>query len=388
MFLECEYIGKCASCTLGEYSYETQLEIKIQEPINYFNNILQTTQDNTSKVFKSDTRHFRLRAKFRIYHHKDSGDISYAMSDYDKKVLPIKQCLIVSKPIHKLMSKVIVLLNDDSNMVLKKKLFEINFISDDKGVLITLLYHKVLDETYNIKSLNMSKMLNKLGIGNIRIIGRYAKNKVISQSDEVFVSLSVEDKQIEYIYKDDSFMQPNTKTNKQMLGWIRSQLKDIKDIESKTLIELYCGVGNFSLALSDMFKQVLASEISKKFIVLAQQNAKNNDIKNIEFLRMSAKDFSDAKNGVREFRRCSHIQLDNYPIDCMLIDPPRAGLDEVSLTFVQKANLLIYISCNFDSLVDNLKVLLKTHKLIDYALFDQFAYTKHLEVGVLLQKLD
>jgi tRNA (uracil-5-)-methyltransferase len=394
-FLQCEYINKCASCVLGKHSYDEQLQIKTKKPLEYFTNILKDTSANIEKkLFKSDINHFRLRAKFRIYHYKEninsnkSGDISYAMNDYNKKILPIKKCSIVSKPIHILMSEIINLLNADN--ILKQKLFEINFISDDNGVLITLLYHKILGDEYKNKALNLSKVLNKLNLGDIRIIGRYAKNKIISKSDKVFLSLKLSQKsreKINYIYSDDSFIQPNKKINEQMLFWIRQKVSNISQVKTKTLIELYCGAGNFSLGLSDIFKQTLSSEISKKFISLAQNNAINNNILNVEFLRMSAKDFSDAKNKIREFRRCSHINLDNYPLDCMLVDPPRAGLDDVSLNFVKKADSIIYISCNFETMRFNLQTLLKTHKLIDYALFDQFAYTEHLEVGVMLQKI-
>jgi len=401
--LGCKYIGKCASCTLANGSYQEQLEQKTKKPIEYFESILQnqnsqntnTPKEHTkAQIFKSATKHFRLRAKFRIYHYKEDAppykkdDISYAMSDYDNRILPINECLIVTSQIHKLMPKIIVELNSDST--LKHKLFEINFISDDKGILVTLLYHKSLDENYRQKALGLSHKLSTFGLGEVRIIGRYAKHKILTTSDEVYLSLTINsDKQgktIKYIYNDDSFIQPNQQINNKMINWIREQVSKIENVKNKTLIELYCGAGNFSLALSDIFKQVLSSEISKKFIALAQINADKNNIKNVSFLRMSAKDFSDSKNKVREFRRCEHINLDDYPLDCVLVDPPRAGLDEISVSFVQQAEYIVYISCNFDTLLDNLKVLLKTHKLVNYALFDQFAYTSHLELGIILQK--
>ncbi len=398
--LECKYIGKCASCTLANYSYLEQLELKTKSKIEYFNSIFAKQNsdiiNNNPQIFKSATKHFRLRAKFRIYHYKEDtppykkDDISYAMSDYDKKILPINECLIVTSQIHKLMNKIIIELNSDST--LKQKLFEINFISDDKGILVTLLYHKILDENYRQKALGLSHKLSTFALGEVRIIGRYAKHKILTTTDEVYLSLKINNnkpkhnKTINYIYNDDSFIQPNQQINNQMINWIRDQVSKLENVKNKTLIELYCGAGNFSLALSDIFKQVLSSEISKKFIALAQINADINNIKNVSFLRMSAKDFSDSKNKVREFRRCAHINLDDYPLDCVLVDPPRAGLDDVSIAFVQQAEYIVYISCNFDTLVNNLEILFKTHNLINYALFDQFAYTSHLELGVILQK--
>jgi len=62
-------------------------------------------------------------------------------------------------------------------------------------------------------------------------------------------------------------------------------------------------------------------------------------------------------------------------------------LDPDSCELVSRFNKIIYISCNPHTLADNLKLLVKTHKIEKFALFDQFPYTDHVETGVILTKI-
>ncbi len=68
------------------------------------------------------------------------------------------------------------------------------------------------------------------------------------------------------------------------------------------------------------------------------------------------------------------------------VDPPRAGLDPQTLELAQSFDSIVYISCNPQTLHDNLRTLIKTHRLVRFAAFDQFPYTHHLESGVYLER--
>jgi len=68
----------------------------------------------------------------------------------------------------------------------------------------------------------------------------------------------------------------------------------------------------------------------------------------------------------------------------IFVDPPRSGMDEDSCKFSSRHKHILYISCNPESLVRDLEILSKTHETVDMALFDQFPYTHHVEMGVFL----
>ena len=68
------------------------------------------------------------------------------------------------------------------------------------------------------------------------------------------------------------------------------------------------------------------------------------------------------------------------------MDPPRAGLDPATTALVSGFDNILYISCNPQTLVANLHEISLTHRVTDLAMFDQFPYTHHMEMGVLLQR--
>ena len=78
--------------------------------------------------------------------------------------------------------------------------------------------------------------------------------------------------------------------------------------------------------------------------------------------------------------------LADYQFDTLLVDPPRAGLDAATLGLASSFKRVLYISCNPETLSDNLATLSSTHNIESLAFFDQFPYTHHLESGVVLSK--
>jgi 16S rRNA G966 N2-methylase RsmD len=152
------------------------------------------------------------------------------------------------------------------------------------------------------------------------------------------------------------------------------------------LLELYCGNGNFSLALARNFDRVLATEIAKPSVAAAQYNIAANHIDNVQIIRMAAEEFTQAMNGVREFNRLQGIDLKSYQCETIFVDPPRSGLDSETEKMVQAYPRILYISCNPETLCQNLETLSQTHNVTRLALFDQFPYTHHMECGVLLTR--
>ncbi|WP_072682358.1 tRNA (uridine(54)-C5)-methyltransferase TrmA [Arcobacter sp. LA11] len=373
--MNCEYFGKCASCTLHEMNYEEQLNYKLEREKNRFSNFTDIEFD----IIKSEEQNFRNRAEFRIWKNFDENDnpiISYAMNDYDKKALEIDSCEIVTSHIKEIMP--VLLEKLQNNLILKERLFAIEFLnSTTNDMLVTLIYHRKLEDNWNIEA---SKIQEEL---NIKIIGRSRKQKVILENDYIDEILEINDNPFYFRYKEGGFTQPNSNVNIKMIEWV---LNNIEKTDND-LCELYCGGGNFTIPLSKKFNKVLATEISKTSINSAKTNCELNNIKNIDFIRMSAEEFVEALQEKREFKRLKDIDLKSYSFDSIFVDPPRAGLDNTTRSLVKKYKNIIYISCNPETLHRDLEELTKTHKITNFAIFDQFAYTNHIECGVILNKV-
>ncbi len=155
---------------------------------------------------------------------------------------------------------------------------------------------------------------------------------------------------------------------------------------ARDMLELYCGHGNFTIPLAAKFNRVLASEISKSSIANARINCELNGVCNAQFVRLSADELMSAFARRREFERLKGIDIFSYDFSHVLIDPPRAGLEPSVIDFIKNFQNLIYISCNPQTLFENLRSLCATHEVRRFAIFDQFAHTAHIECGVLLKR--
>lgn len=355
-------------------NYSEQLSKKQQDMAKLFSEL----NVPEAALYPSKPLNYRQRAEFRVWH--DGDDLYYIMFDSQtKQKFRVDEFPVASTLINKAMKALLLAIKDHKE--LRYKLFQVDFLSTLSGeLLISLLYHKPLEDNWQVEAEKLKKHLSN--IAPVDIIGRAKKQKIIVDKDFVTESLNVGGKTYTYQQVENSFTQPNAGVNEQMLLWAQEATK----LASGDLIELYCGNGNFSIALAENFDRVLGTEISKTSVRSAQINIAQNNISNIDIVRMSSEEFSQAMNGERKFRRLEGFDLTAYNYDTVLVDPPRAGLDKDSVELVSRFEKVIYISCNPETLKDNLIQLTKTHNIDKFALFDQFPYTHHVETGVILSK--
>lgn len=357
-------------------SYQQQLDAKVARISAQF----AEYNPPALQVFASPEHNYRMRAEFRIWHIED--DLFYAMfersEDKQKKVIRVDEFPIADRSINLLMPKLLATLKADP--VLSARLFEVHFLATLSGeMLVSLLYHRKLESDWEPAAQALSKALN------IKLIGRSRGQKFVLSDEYVVEQLQVFERTYTYKQIESSFTQPNAQVCQKMLEWACT----VAEHSEQDLLELYCGNGNFTLPLSTRFRRVLATELAKSSVYAAQWNIEQNQIENIQVARLSAEEFTQAYNGEREFRRLqeANIDLASYDFDTVFVDPPRAGIDDDTLKLLQRFKRIIYISCNPDTLHDNLKTLCQSHKVTKFALFDQFPYTHHVESAVLLEKI-
>ena len=327
-------------------------------------------------VFDSPDAYYRARSEFRIWHEGDSCD--YAMGNMTKNgAISIEECPKVIIPIEKRMWKLLEKINA-STEVLKKRLFSVEFLATTTDeCLITMLYHRKLDEEWSTEAKKLEALLDA------KIMGRSRKQKVILSDEFVTEKLEIDGKIFTYVQYESGFTQPNPIVNVKMIEWA---IKQAKKVGYGDFLESYCGLGNFTLPLSHYFDKVLATEISKRSIHAALENCERNSINNITFARLASEEMTEALNGKREFTRLKDIDLKSYNFSTVLVDPPRAGLDEGTIELISNIENIIYISCNPETLARDLETLTKTHEVKEAAMYDQFPHTEHVESGVFLQK--
>lgn len=324
-------------------------------------------------VHPSPPSAYRMRAEFKVWHENDQAHFAMFEPGRHKKPYKIPYFLPGSPYMQKLMQPLLKRINQ--SQVLKSKLFQAEFLTTttDEAV-ISLIYHKPLNELWQQEAIKLAEQLGA------NIIGRSRKQKLVIGTDFVTEVFRVNDREFFYQQMEGAFTQPNAAICQSMLNWAVDSTRGFHG----DLLELYCGNGNFTLPLAHNFEHVLATEISKPSIKSALHNCTLNQIHNVQFVRMSSEELTQAFNGERDFRRLQGISLEDLQFSTVFVDPPRAGLDDKTLQLVSRFDNIIYISCNPITLADNMRLLCHTHDVARMALFDQFPYTHHRECGAVL----
>ena len=329
------------------------------------------------QAYRSPVDSYRVRAEFRIWHEGDALDYVMFDSEAPRQPVVVRDFPPAIAPIRERMGPLRQALT--GNPELRRKLFQVEFLaSRDGDCVITLIYHRPLDEAWDAAARGLGEQLDA------QLIGRSRRQKRVLSRDHVVERFTVGERGYRYRQYEQSFVQPNAPVNERMLNWVWERGRNA----TGDLLELYCGNGNFTLPLADRHAHVIATELSKSGTRAARENLQDNQMNNVAVVRLSAEEVSQAMAGTRAFRRLAALPrpLAAYDLTDVFVDPPRAGLDDATLACVEDFARIVYVSCNPETLLANLRSLAATHTVQALAFFDQFPYTPHLKSGVVLEK--
>lgn len=357
--------------------------------------------NNNIEIFKSKQTNggFRMRAVFGV--HLDGPiDARYSMVEVlgtstlpsgkiykEKKTVLVDSFPMGSDAMRAAMPSVRSLVErDDAN--LRRRLFQVEFLTATSGdVVVTMCYHRKLDEEWVKAAEGMREEMNRMHPElNVSIVGRANRMRKVIGNAFVMENVHLDGTVLKYKQLEGQFAQPNAQIATEMLKFARSCCAPSSN--TNDFLELYCGNGHFTVALSPFFRTCLSTEISKTNIAAARENIEMNGIKNTHVVRLSAEEVVQAIDGERVFTRLKDTQLDltTLNIKTVLVDPPRAGCGPEVSKMLQRFENIVYISCNVETLAEDMLILSETHDMKRFAVFDQFPYTPHLECGAFLVK--
>lgn len=177
---------------------------------------------------------------------------------------------------------------------------------------------------------------------------------------------------LDFAFLPQQFTQINAEINKKMLA----QALNLLDLNSSdNLLDLFCGIGNFSLALAKRVKSVVGVEGEELAVSIARYNALNNNLKNCDFITANL------------FEPLDNFQFTQQAFNKILIDPPRSGAIEIVPYLAKwRPSKLLYISCNPITLARDAKELAAIGYTVTCAgVMDMFPHTKHVEAMALFQ---
>jgi 23S rRNA (uracil-5-)-methyltransferase RumA len=359
----CKHFGICGGCAYQNIDYKEEVKIK-KEMLEKYLNFL-----DIDKKFIEAKERFFYRNRMDFVFHKEGSEILFGLREKGKwnKVVNIEECFIFSKKSREYLN----LIRD----FVKKEGIEVYDLIKKEGN----LRYAVIRESKNINKVHVNFVVT-----SDFPIKKFFENQNLFTSASVSINKSLSDvsfgelkeyvgeiysekvKDFEFIISPNSFFQTNVK----MLEVLLEEVE--KFVEGKILLDLYCGVGTFSIYFSNKFEKVIGVEVEKISVEDAKKNALFNSVRNANFIASKVEDVIRVLNG-----------------DFAILDPPRAGLSKKVLKgLIKNKNIkkILYISCNIKTLARDLKILKEYFEIKEVIGFDFFPLTEHFEIALFAER--
>lgn len=324
---KCKYSNICGGCCLHNLEYTYSLNYKKNKVINYFKKY------NIEPIVIKNNTPYNYRNKITLQiNNKEIGYYKYNTNE----VITIDKCIIAKESINNVIK---YLKNSISNG-------NITLRSNYNDEILIIINTK--DEV----SLDIDKLKQ-----NNKLVGIILNDKCI-YNDNFFYE-KIDNKLFKVSF--NSFFQVN-------LNVASILFKIVKDLvnDNSRVLELYCGVGVFSILISDKVNHSLGVEVVDNAIINALFNKKLNKVNNVDFI------LNDASIAISRI---------DYLFDTLIVDPPRSGLSIKVRDFILEKlpKYIIYVSCDFHTLKRDIDYLNNKYIIDKFYILDMFSYTYHVE---------
>lgn len=365
----CAHWSDCGGCTMQQIAPRAQLEAKKKiflDTLYRIGKIDLGVPAQTVALPGNESR-YRMRARFQV---RDS-EIGFFASGA-RRLVGVKDCLLVEPPIANALVQIRHLLQVEPR-TRRVEAVEMTSLGEGEGARVGLCLHPAGyrdRRTRNIERTTLDAWRKFAGENQypLATAGRRAPGKPPrwlahyrpdTEHPELCLGVSPE-----------SFIQPNRALNRIL---VKSVLQASGLNDEKSVLDLYCGVGNFSFPLALRAKRVLGVEENPYAVTDAELNREENGIVNADFLRRPAQKLT--KDEVV-------TKLGGEKPDVVVLDPPRKGaLEAMPLIAELSPERVVYVSCNPATFARDSRELASSgyHTRAAYV-FDMFPHTAHLEI--------
>jgi len=362
----CAYTEFCAGCCLQHCDTDTQLKLKQSHIIEQLDEIQPI---EILSPLKGPVHNYRSKARLGVKHVEKKGKVLVGFHEkMSSFVADIDTCIVLVEPIGNILAdigKVLIQLQSSGNI----PQIEVAVGEDFPALVFRHLESISESDLGRIKILAEQKDLHIY----LQPAGPDSAHRIWPVNSEDRLHYSVPEFDINMAFHPLDFTQVNFQVNRVM---IRQAVK-LLDIESQDkVLDLFCGIGNFSLPLSRSAESVVGVEGSTQSVQRAKENAQSNGIDNVSFY---STDLTKPDLFPDWFE-------DNF--DKVVIDPPRSGALQVcQLLRNSNAQKVLYVSCNPTTLGRDSKILVEGgFELSKAGVIDMFPHTGHVESMALFER--
>lgn len=385
---KCPVARQCGGCQIQELSYKEQLNFKYRKVRGNLERIGGFSAQLLDEVMEpicgmEEPFYYRNKAQFPIGSDREGNIVTGFYAGRTHQIIPNTECALgvsVNRQILEIIVDFmnaygITAYNEERQMGLVRHVL-IRYGFKTKEIMVCLVINgdniphadKLVDKLAKIEGMT----------GITYSVNRENTNVIMGKDIGVlwgqgYITDYVGD--VKYQISPLSFFQVNPVQTETLYG-LALEYAGLKGEE--TVWDLYCGIGTISLFLAQKAKKVYGVEIVPQAIEDARNNAKINDIQNVQFFVGKAEEVLPEQ-----------YEKNQVYADVIVVDPPRKGCDETLLqTMVtMQPKRIVYVSCDSATLARDLKILCESgYELVKVRPLDQFPMTVHVETVALLYR--
>jgi 23S rRNA (uracil1939-C5)-methyltransferase len=352
---KCAVFGTCGGCSLQHMPSSLQITLKQQMLAEQFKHFAGTEPEVWLSPLQTKTFGYRSKARLGVKDVAKKGGVLIGFREKNGKSL---KKFIESLSIRNQIPQLECAVDDSSAVLIIRHMVEFSPEDLEKIKAFVDEFSKISEEKFNQK---LVIYLQSKGPETIK--------RLYPEGPEL-LSYELENLNLKFFFAPSDFTQVNMSLNPLMID---QALKFLEIKSTDIVLDLFCGLGNFTLPLAQKAKHVVGVEGDAAMTTRALSNAAHNKINNVEFY---------AENLFEPFAGKAFFAKNKY--DKVLLDPPRAGALQAC---TELANLgkkgpekIVYVSCNPATLARDSGVLVSGgYRLTHAGVMDMFPHTEHVE---------
>ena len=357
----CPHFGICSGCVLQHLVSHRQIEAKQRTLTDNLQRIGHVTPEAILQPLTADAWAYRRKGRFSVRYVEKKGGVLVGFRETDPRfVAQLRECHTVVPAVSALIMPLTELIGA---MQAKREIAQVEFIQGDGPVALVFrnLVTLCADDLRRLADFGMAQdaqiFLQPGGAHSVHPL----------RDDYPALGFNLAEYGIRFEFKPLDFIQVNASLNAAM---ITRAIALLQPTAEDVVLDLFCGLGNFTLPLAKAAGEVVGVEGDQGLVERARENARRNGIANAEFFAADLN--QDISAQLWETQRFTKL----------LLDPPRAGAIEI----LKQMNLegirrIVYVSCHPASLARDAAYLVQErgYRLLQAGAMDMFPQTAHVE---------
>lgn len=373
---DCETYKRCGGCNLRHIKYEDTLKIKQNAVQSLVNKTLKNKIEVKETIGMENPLYYRNKAQYPIGLNKENEPIMGVFAQRTHEIIPINKCFIQNPASEEIAKYIVEFIKENKISVYNEKtgrglfrhiVIKVGIKTNEIMCILVINGNEVPKENLLVSNLthkypNIKTIVKNINTKNTNVI-------LGNENNIIFGDGYIKDILGDYTFKISplSFYQVNPVQAEKLYN---IGVEAAKITKNDVVFDLYCGIGTISLFMAKFAKKVYGVEIVEQAIIDANENARLNDVNNVEFIA-----------GDTEFILDELINCKNIIPNVVMVDPPRKGLDNNSIDNILKIrpNRFVYISCNPATLARDLAKFEDVYDIVEIQPVDMFPFTSHVE---------